>query len=249
MANIYAALNEALSQLRGEVTRLKECLGDPLGTVQKLESRLATAYKRNERLDRDLRALKVQHEELENFLWSRGELEDHIQVLESSVEEKDKEIARISQQTNELRYPRSPQKITEIVNSTDNLTISDKSNTIGKLEKEKSDLSEQLRIAIRERDDEHQKWLTARKDKEIMREVFKSNEYTREQLLEENKALYEQGCRLESSTPASLSIRPHCWPKPFSRIIATKQVFNGPSASGTSSYKPLCRFKRSQNPC
>ncbi len=40
----------------------------------------------------------------------------------------------------------------------------------GKLEQGKSDLSEQLQMAIRETDDEHQRWLTTRKDKEIMRE-------------------------------------------------------------------------------
>jgi len=204
MANIYAALNEAMFELRREVTTLKESLDDPLGTVQKLKSRLDAAYTRNKGLDRILKDLRVEYEALENILWSQGELEDQIQVLGSSIKEKDKEIARISQQTNELRYPRSPQKITETVNSADNLTISDKSNTIGKLAKEKSDLSEQLQIAIRERDDEHQKWLTARKDKEIMREVFKSNEYTREQLLEENKALYEQVAGLKAQRqPAS----------------------------------------------
>jgi hypothetical protein len=204
MANIYAALNEAMFELRREVKTLKESLDDPLGTVQKLKSRLDAAYTRNKGLDRILKDLRVEHEALENILWSQAELEDQIQLLGSSIKEKDKEIARISQQTNELRYPRSPQKITEIVNSTNNLTISDKSNTIGKLEKEKSDLSEQLRIAIHERDDEHQKWLTARKDKEIMREVFMSNEYTREQLLEENKALYEQVAGLKAQRqPAS----------------------------------------------
>jgi len=205
MANIYAALNEAMFELRREVTTLKESLDDPLGTVQKLKSRLDAAYTRNKGLDRILKDLRVEYEALENILWSQGELEDQIQVLGSSIKEKDKEIARISQQTNELRYPRSPQKITETVNSADNLTISDKSNTIGKLAKEKSDLSEQLQIAIRERDDEHQKWLTARKDKEIMREVFKSNEYTREQLLEENKALYEQVAGLKAQRQPSRS--------------------------------------------
>jgi hypothetical protein len=163
-----------------------------------LELRLATAYKRNAGLDRILKDLRLEHEALKNILWSQGELKDEIQVLGSSVKEKDKEIAQISQQTNELRYPRSPQKITEIVNSADNLAISEKSNTIGTLAKEKSDLSEQLQIAIRERNAEHQKWLTAREDKKIMREVFKSNEYSREKLLEENKDLREQVASLEA---------------------------------------------------
>jgi hypothetical protein len=36
MANIYAALNEAMSNLRGEVKAVKECLDDPLDSVRKL---------------------------------------------------------------------------------------------------------------------------------------------------------------------------------------------------------------------
>ena len=191
MANISAALNEAMFGLRREVTTLKESLDDPLGTVQKLKSRLDAAYKRNEGLDRILKDLRVEKEELENILWSQGELEDQIQVLGSSVEEKDKEIARISQQ------------ITETVSSADNLTISDQSHIIGKLEKEKSDLSEQLQIAIRERDDEHQKWLTARKDKENMRNVVISNEESRAKLREENKALCDQVAGLEAQRQAT----------------------------------------------
>jgi chromosome segregation ATPase len=206
MANNFAALYAALTNLRAEVKTLKECLDDPLGTVSKLQLHLDAANKLNEGLDRKFGNLRLQHTELEHFLWSRGELEDQIKVLESSLKEKDEEIARISQQNNELRYPQSPEKIAETIDSADNLAISNQSSIIGKLEKEKSDLSEQLQIAIRERDEKHQKWLTAREDKENMRNVFISNEESRERLLEENGALCEQVAGLKAQRqPAAVS--------------------------------------------
>jgi hypothetical protein len=201
VANNYSALNAALSKFRGEVKTVKDCLDDPLGSVQKWQLRLDAAHKRNERLDRKFTDLQVQYMELENCLGSRGRLQDHIEVLESGVKEKDKEIARITQQNNELRNLRSPQKITDF-DSADDLTISDGSSIIGKLEKEKRDLLEQLQMVIRERD-------VARRDKEIMQEVFKSNEDSRGKLREENNTLCQQVASLKAqrqpASPASLS--------------------------------------------
>ncbi len=174
-------MSKALLNLRGDLKFVKDCLDDPLGSVQELQLRLNTAYKRNEGLDRVLKDLREQH---------RG-LKDHTEILELSGKEKEKELARASQQINELRCQRSPLLSTKTVNSADNPTISDEGNIIGKLEKEKRDLLEQLKMVIRERDG-------ARKDKEVMEEVFKSNENSRGKLVEEYTALCEQVAGLEA---------------------------------------------------
>lgn len=203
MANIYAALNEAMSNLRGEVKAVKECLDDPLDSVRKLQLNLEAANTDNEELRQNFRDLEAQYTELESCLYSRGGLEGQIKVLESSVKEKDKEIAQISQQNNELRNLRSPQKITDF-DSADDLTISQESNIIGKLEKEKRDLLEQLQLVTRERDG-------ARKHKELMQGVYKSKEDSRKKLQEENNTLCKQVASLKAqrqlASPASLSAR------------------------------------------